>query len=400
MNESPLSHDENLEKADRIAYLIAGHIRGALTEPEKDELDEWIVESDENLELFEKLIDEDNIEMEMQKHLRMEKEKAEALAGVKETIGLKHKGSLHKIWPYMVAASVLVIAFSLYIFKNDNSERKNENSIAHTIKNDKNPGSDKAVLTLSDGRTIILDSTTAGVLANEGDITIKSGTNGEIIYDGQNDELKYNLVSTPRGGQYKLMLGDGTKVWLNAESSLKFPAGFATTVREVELRGEGYFEVAKNERTFKVTILAPSGDKGIVEVLGTHFNVNGYGDKETLQTTLLEGSVRVIKDGKHKVLKPGEKAFFNNEIKVVKADVNEEIAWKNGKFLFRDATIKSIGEQIKRWFDIDVEYEGKVLQHFNMEVSRDVPLSRLLELFEATDQVHFKLGEKKLIIKP
>jgi hypothetical protein len=114
----------------------------------------------------------------------------------------------------------------------------------------------------------------------------------------------------------------------------------------------------------------------------------------------LEGSVKVTKDEKTKVLKPGEKAILNKEIKVVKADVDEETAWKNGKFLFRDATITSIGEQIKRWYDVDVQYEGRVLQHFNMEVSRDVPLSRLLQLFEATDQVHFKLGEKKLIIKP
>jgi len=400
MNESPLSHDENLQKADRTAYLIAGHIRGTLTEPEKDELDDWIIESDENLELFEKLADEDNIEMEMQKHLRMEKEKAEALAGVKETIGLKHKGSLHKIWPYMVAASVLVIAFSLYIFKNDNSERKNEKPIARTTKIDIQAGSDKAVLTLSDGRTIILDSTGTGLLANEGNISIKKGTDGEIVYDGQANEMKYNVVSTPRGGQYKLMLGDGTKVWLNAESSLKFPAGFAATVREVELKGEGYFEVAKNERTFKVTILTPSGNEGMIEVLGTHFNVNGYSDEGTVETTLLEGSVRVIKDGKDKVLKPGEKAFLNKEIKIVKADVNEETAWKNGKFLFRDATIKSIGEQIKRWYDIDVQYEGKVSQHFNMEVSRDVSLSRLLQLFEATGQVHFTLNERRVIIKP
>lgn len=400
MNESHLNHDENLKKADRIAYLIAGHIRGTLTEPEKDELDAWIVESDENLEQFEKLTDEDNIEIAMQQHLHMEKEKADALSGVKEKIGLKRKGSLPKIWPYLVAASVILIAVSLYVFRNNNTGKENEKPIVHTPGNDIKAGSDKAVLTMSDGRTIILDSSGTGLLANEGDITIKKGTDGEIVYNGTDKEIKYNLVSTPRGGQYKLVLGDGTRVWLNAESSLKFPAGFVnTTDRLVELRGEGYFEVAKNEHPFKVKILIPSRDGGMVEVLGTHFNINGYYDDGVVKATLLEGSIKVEKDGKSKIIEPGEQVLINGEIKVVKPDVSEETAWKVGKFLFRDATIQSIGEQIKRWYDIDVEHKEKVLQHFNIEVNRNVPLSRLLQLLEATGQVQFSLVDKKLIIK-
>lgn len=399
MNESHLNHDKNLKKADRIAYLIAGHIRGTLTEPEKDELDAWIVESDENLEQFEKLTDEDNIEIAMQQHLHMEKEKAEALSGVKEKIGLKRKGSLPKIWPYLAAASVIFIAVSLYLFRKNNTEKENEKPIAGTSNNDIKAGSDKAVLTLSDGRTIILDSSGTGLLANEGDITIKKGADGEIVYNGTDKEIKYNLVSTPRGGQYKLVLGDGTRVWLNAESSLKFPAGFVNTDRLVELRGEGYFEVAKNDRPFKVKILTPTGDGGIVEVLGTHFNINGYYDEELVKATLLEGSIKVEKEGKSKIIEPGEQALVNGEIKVVKTDVSEETAWKDGKFLFRDATIQSIGEQIKRWYDIDVEHKEKVLQHFNIEVNRNVPLSRLLQLLEATGQVQFSLVDKKLIIK-
>jgi transmembrane sensor len=401
MKESSNNHDENLEKADRVAYLIAGHINDTLTEPEKDELDDWITESDENLELFEKLTDEDNIEAGIQQHLRLEKEKASALEGIKESIGLKQKSTLQIIWPYMAAASVVLIIVSLVLF-NNNKIKNNEKPIAQgTTKNYIAAGSDKAVLTLSDGRTVILDSSGTGLLANEGNITISKGAQGEIVYEGTSMTTQYNVVSTPRGGQFKITLGDGTKVWLNAESSIKYPAGFATAERVVELRGEGYFEVAKNEsKPFKVKILTSSGDGGMVEVLGTHFNINGYGDEGVVKTTLLEGSVRVTKGEITKTLIPGQAALINGGIKIITAQVNEETAWKDGKFLFRDETIHSIGEQIKRWYDVQVEYEGNNKQLFNTEVSRSVPLSDLLEGLEGTAQVKFHLEGRKLIIRP
>jgi ferric-dicitrate binding protein FerR (iron transport regulator) len=401
MKGLPQNHDENLQKAERIAYLIAGHLKDTLSELERDELDEWITESDENLELFENLTDEDNIEAGIQKHRRMEKEKAEALAGVKEKIGIRQKTNLRKLWPYLAAASVVLIAGSLYIL-NHTKDIPAEKPIAQrTTKSDIQAGSDKAVLTLSDGRTIILNSTVSGLLANEGSISIKKNEHGEIAYEGTEQQMKYNTVSTPRGGEYKLVLGDGTEVWLNAESSIKFPAGFAANDREVELRGEAYFEVAKNAtKPFKVSIITPNGSGGTVTVLGTKFNINAYTDEATVKTMLVEGSVRVEKNNVSKIISPGEQALSSNVITVIKADVREAIAWKEGKFLFRDATIRSIGEQLKRWYDIEVEYQGTISQHFNTEVSRNIPLSKLLSALEATVQVHFNLTGKKLVIKP
>jgi len=401
MKESSNNHDENLKKADRVAYLIAGHLNETLTEAEKDELDDWITESDENLALFEKLTDEDNIEAGIQEHLRLEKEKAEALEDIKETIGLRKKSTLQRIWPYLVAASIVLIAGSVYLNKSSTVIKEIEKPIARTTKNDINPGSDKAVLTLSDGRTIILDSTGSGLLATEGDVSIRRGESGEIVYNGTTMTTQYNVVSTPRGGQYKIILGDGTKVWLNAESAIKYPAGFANAERAVEVKGEAYFEVAKNEaKPFKVKILTPSGEGGLVEVLGTHFNVNGYEDDGIIRTTLLEGSVRVTKDEVSRTLQPGEAALMNNGITIVKADGSDETAWTQGKFLFRDATVQSIGEQIKRWYDVEVEYKGANKQLFNTEVSRDAPLSKLLQALEGTGQVHFTLEGKRLLVKP
>ena len=156
----------------------------------------------------------------------------------------------------------------------------------------------------------------------------------------------------------------------------------------------------KENIPFTVKITGSEGDGGMVKVLGTHFNINGYGDEGLIITTLLEGSVLVEKNGLSKILKPGEQALSAKNIAVVKTDVNEAIAWKNGRFLFRNATIKSIGEQIKRWYDVEVVYGGNIPQHFNTEMSRNLPLSKLLDGLEGTMQVHFSLDGRKLTIKP
>lgn len=402
MKESSNSHDENLQKADRVAYLIAGHIRGTLTEAESDELDDWIVESDENLALFEKLTDEDNIEAAMQQYRRTEEQKAEAWADVKRNIRKEERPSVfHRLWPYFAAASLVLFFLSLYFFLQKNKPIPIEKPIAGEIKpGGVKAGSDKAVLTLADGRTIILDSTGEGMVAREGSVSIQQAGNGGIVYNGSDSSLAYNLVSTPRGGQYQVTLADGTKVWLNAESSLRFPTGMMTASRTVELHGEAYFEVAKNaERPFLVNVSTPTGDGGSIQVLGTHFNVNGYADDGSVVTTLLEGSVSVTKNGVTKKLAPGQNAITRNNVEIAAADVPEAIAWQNGKFLFRDATIRSIGEQIKRWYNVEVEYGDNIPGLFNTEASRKAPLATLLDGLEGTGQVHFTLQGKKLLIK-
>jgi ferric-dicitrate binding protein FerR (iron transport regulator) len=402
MEPTSNNHDEDLQKAERIAYLIAGHIRETLTPKEADELDDWVSESDENLELFEKLTDEENIELGIQKYLQIEKEKAGALSGVKQAVGLKRKTTIRKILPYLVAASVIIIAVSIYMIKTGTSGLIIEKPIVENGAGDIAPGSTKAVLTLSDGRTIILDSTGNGIIAEDGGVKVTKQNGGELSYHSSDaNVLTFHTLSTPRGGRYNLTLPDGSKVWLNAESSLRYPITFTGTDRLVELRGEAYFEVAKKEASsFSVKIISANGAGETVRVLGTHFNINSYADEGTVITTLLEGSIEIEKNGKTKLLSPGEQALTSTDIKVIKTDVNEAVAWKEGKFLFRDATVRSIGEQIKRWYDVDVTYEGNITQKFNTEMSRNLPLLKLLDALEGTMQVHFTLDGKKLIIKP
>jgi len=398
MNESPTNHDENLQKAERIAYLIARHIQDTLTPEERIELDDWVTESDENLELFEKLTDEDNLEAGIEQYLQKEKMKEAAFVKVQERI---RKEKRFKEWPYVIAICFLLAAVSFYVFRVKPKNNLTENPIAKkTTPNDIAPGGNKAVLTLSNGRTIILDSSGSSTVASEGQVTIDK-KEGELLYAGKSDETNNNSISVPRGGQYRVALSDGTKVFLNAESSLKYPVSFNGNTREIELTGEAYFEVAKDAtKPFIVSTKSKDGTIQKITVLGTHFNINAYEDEGKVYTTLLEGSVKVERNGISKILKPGEQAVCSNEIEVKKVDVDEVVAWKEGKFVFHDATIESIGEQIKRWYDVDVVYEGKITKLFNTEVSRNVPLSKLLSGLEGTGLVQFKLENKKLIIQP
>jgi ferric-dicitrate binding protein FerR (iron transport regulator) len=398
------SHEDDLKKAERIAYLIAGHIKDSLIPAEQDELDDWVSASDENLELFEKLTDEDNIELGVQQYLQIEKEKAAALARVKEKVGLipKRKSIIKKIAPYLVAASVILIAATVYFIKTEAWNKNIEKPFAKNNQKDIAPGSDKAVLTLPDGRTIILDEAKNGLVTEDDGVIVTKQDGGELSYHSSDAaELAFHTLSIPRGGKFTLKLPDGTMVWLNAESSLRYPTRFNGQDRNVELDGEAYFEVTPDAKApFIVTFKTPNNNEGTVKVLGTHFNINSYSDEGVVITTLLEGSVAVSGNGESKLLKPGEQALSSSSIKVVKTNADEAVAWKDGKFLFRDATVHTIGEQIKRWYDIDVAYEGNITQHFNAEMNRDLPLSKLLDGLEGTMQVHFNLVEKKLTIKP
>lgn len=401
MKHNDLNEGDQLPAAERIAYLIAGYLANTLTEAEHDELDDWVVASEENTKFFEELTDEDNIEAGIRWHQNLERQKA--LQKIKEDLGLRRaeRPFFRSFWPYLVAACLLLSVAGIYLLKTAVPKKITPALVKNNGVNAIHPGQDQAVLTLANGRTIILDSTGTGLLATEGSVHVSKQRGGEILYSGNDKNRNYNIVSTPRGGQYKLVLGDGTRVWLNAESSLKFPAGFAPHHRDVELQGEAYFEVAKNPaQPFKVTIKSPSGNGGTVEVLGTHFNINSYGEEATVKTTLLEGSVQVEREGKRVVLKPGQQAQSGIGINVIMVNPEEAVAWKNGLFLFRDAPIYAIGAQISRWYNLDVEYRGSIPYHFNAAIDRKEPLAQLLNLLAGTKQVHFSVENKKLIISP
>lgn len=210
-------------------------------------------------------------------------------------------------------------------------------------------------------------------------------------------KLGYNTAATPRGGQYEFILSDGTKVWLNAASSIRFPVAFPKNERKVQVTGEAYFEVASNPNSpFFVETQGQT-----IQVLGTSFNVNAYDDEQSVRTTLLTGSVNVTAQGISKRLQPGEQARYENgNLSIGVADVGNVIAWKNGYFSFKDDDMHSVMRQIARWYNIDVSYEGQIPdRNFSGEISRNVNLSQILEIL-TFKKIHYRISETTLTITP
>jgi len=279
------------------------------------------------------------------------------------------------------------------------------NVTAQVKHHDLPPGRDAAVLTLADGRTILLDSA-SGTISQQGGANVIN-KNGQVSYakasgnEGQ-PAIVYNTVSTARGNQYQLVLADGSKVWLNSASSLRFPTSFTGNSREVELDGEGYFEITKDaSKPFHVKTKTQH-----IEVLGTHFNVNAYQDEEATRTTLLEGKVKVssMGNGQWSMLKPGEQASLSlssgtsQNISVQTADVDKVMAWKNGWLDFDDTDLRTIMRQISRWYDVDIRYEIKTnSETYGGRISRNLNLSNILKMLENYG-VHFKLEGKTLTV--
>ncbi|HXB30398.1 MAG TPA: FecR family protein [Puia sp.] len=268
---------------------------------------------------------------------------------------------------------------------------------------DINPGKNNAVLKLSNGAIIILDSAKKGVIAVQGDEKLILLDSGKLSYThavipgSEPEGISFNTISTPRAAQYQLVLSDGTKVWLNAASSLRYPTAFTGKDRSVELTGEGYFEVTKNkEKPFVVH----TNDMEIT-VLGTHFNIMAYEDENDIQTTLLEGIVNVHHDKQTDLLKPGKQAILrrdNNKMIVSDANINQAVAWKNGYFYFDKSDINEIMRQVSRWYDLDIVYEAQLPDmKFSGKIERRIPLSGITHLL-ASSQIHFRIEGKKFII--
>lgn len=285
-----------------------------------------------------------------------------------------------------------------------------EKNIDLPVQKDIEPGDDKAILTLGDGSKIILDDAQNGILANQGGNSILKAAEGELIYsfteetiskpaDKVTEQIIYNTIETPKGGKFQVRLPDGSKVWLNAASSLRFPTNFSGSKRQVELNGEAYFEVAHDEsKVFEVNTSTQ-----IVQVLGTHFNINAYADEPSVNTTLLEGSVRVsdVRTNLSQLLKPGEQSQLTEHIEVINVkNKAEAVAWKEGYFQFNEADIETVMRQIERWYDVKVKYEGEIpLYRFGGEIERSLSLLQVLKILEKT-KVHFRLEGREVIVMP
>ncbi|MFA7472115.1 MAG: FecR domain-containing protein [Spirosomataceae bacterium] len=301
--------------------------------------------------------------------------------------------SLHRlVTPSRVAAAVFLIlslAGAWYIMSNQGSkETMTDESTLHAI--DLPPGSDQGILTLTDGSQIVLGSVSTGMLARQGNTLIQKIEDGLVAYTGEDASLEpgLNTLTVPSGGKYSLVLPDGSRVWLNAESSITFPTAFSGRKRSVKISGEVYFDVAKDpDRPFIVQV----GNNRQIRVLGTQFNVNAYSDEEEITTTLLEGSVEILPGGNAGLavrLKPGEQAAFSETGQIsVRHGVNtdEIVAWKNGMFHFEKADIQSVMRQISRWYNVEVVYEGPLPNRsFSGKIDRQSNASEALDILRFT----------------
>jgi len=330
----------------------------------------------------------------------------EILTGIQAEIGKRSKISHYKFWLAAAAVFFLMLTAGLIFFKSENLPPIKADIVYH--KQDIPPGGNKAVLTLTDGEQVVLNDSTVHQLAKQTGSSIIKAAGGILIYKANSSAENsgtetgakiFNTITTPRGGQYQIILPDGTHVWLNAASSLKFPAAFKGGRRLVELNGEAYFEVAKDKQ--KPFIVHTDNQE--VEVLGTHFNVSSYAN-ETTKTTLLEGSVKVLAQAHQKVLVPGEQAQTSTDAKVIKVmpvSVEDAIAWKNGYFVFNDEKLESIMQRVSRWYDVECQFEGKQGElSFLGVVERSKNISSLLKVLESTGNVHFKIEGRKIIVMP
>ncbi len=274
------------------------------------------------------------------------------------------------------------------------------------------PGTDKAFLTLSDGKKIALDDVPVGVLIDDADFEVRKSEDGMLEYHRagkQHTPIEVagsHTISTPRGGKYRIILPDGSRVWLNAASSLRYPVRFNDSGRMVELTGEAYFEIvpARSEENQQRVGFRVIAGKQIVDVLGTHFNISSYSDEETARTTLLEGSIRISGTGHAQslLLKPGQQCIPrpSGGFHVLEhVNVNEAVAWKKNQFSFNGLAIQGIMRQLARWYDIDVQYSGHIPEeHLTGYVSRDVPLSRVLQMLEKISELKFVLDGRTVIV--
>jgi len=375
-----MEHQDPYDKAQ----LLLRYLRNEATIGEQQAVEDWLNENEDNRAFLNQLQTEEGLLEETKFFNQIEKE--QAWKQLQKAIIPKTR----TLWPRIAAAaSVLLIlsAGGYFLLK----PKQQQQQIAQNQTKDIAPGHNQATLTLAGGKRIILTKGLSGLLATQGKTTIHATKNDIAYSNSQNgDQVSYNTLSTAKGEQspYPLVLADGTKVWLNAESSITFPTAFIQKERIVKITGEAYFEVAHNEQhPFKVQTATQT-----IQDIGTHFDVNAYADEPVTRTTLMEGSVKV----NNIFLKPGEQT---DGLHINNVDTEAAIAWKNGVFMFDSENIQVIMRKIARWYDVDIQYQGDVTtEKYNGTISRYENVSQVLSMMRKTNTVHFKVEGRRITV--
>ncbi|SEW44046.1 FecR family protein [Chitinophaga sp. YR573] len=372
---------------EQLTELFKRYFEGTATETERQELMELVMESDDVL-----------LESVMrQRWEALQGTTVQTPSGAHVLAAILDKPvrmrPVRQRWYWAAAAVLLLVSIGGYF------QLKNHTEIRGVAKIGKvTPGYERATLTLDDGSMVQLDSTGNRTLQQGGSLIRQQG--GQLVYTASaaKDAMTYNTLRTPRGGQFKVTLPDGTTVWLNAASSIRYPTTFPGKERRVEMSGEAYFEVAKNEgKPFKVS----ANGKAEVKVLGTHFNVDAYPEEGIIKTTLLEGAVSMSTPANPPVLlKPGQQATAGlADIKVVNdANIDQVMAWRYGLFNFDRSNLQSVMNELSRWYDVSVRYEGQIPSRtFRGKIKRDLSLTQVLEVLQDVN-IKFRMEGKTIVV--
>ncbi|HEV7780482.1 MAG TPA: FecR domain-containing protein [Chitinophagaceae bacterium] len=395
-----------LENYEHIAALITRHNNGQLSVTEQSELDAWINLSPGNKVLFEELTDPDILRLHL-KGLQISDTEAiwikikEHIPAQTKVVHRVHFLKTSRIW-WAAACLLIALTAGYFIFFD---QKKDPKETIVKVKKDNDvlaPAITKAMIRLSDGRSIPVDSLTQLKMGN---VQLTKNANGEVIYAGTNNVVEYNTLVNPKGSKVQtITLADGTKVWMNAESTLKYFTSVGKGERKVEITGECYFEVAASPNPSAGGALRPFIVKDVaknteVQVLGTHFNVNTYSDEPVIKVTLLEGSVKVTKGNSTGILKPGQQAQVTSDVKVVNGvDIEAIMAWKNGFFSFNNTDLPTVMRQISRWYDVEIKFEGKIPDmRFGGEISTTSTAAQVLKILEKS-KVKFRIEGKVIYV--
>jgi transmembrane sensor len=394
-----------MSDSEKIAELIFRYLRDELTEDQLRELNEWRKSSPQNEQIFREETDIENIRSGLKEMYDNQDPVWQKMLEKAPQIGVP--GVRKRFFPGLWAAAAIFLALlcaGWYLLRHETPEKHNLSNRQTPVPKDISPGGHHATLILANGSSILLDTARNGFLAGQGGSTVLKQDSGQLAYRRNTmarnggEKTDYNILQIPRGGEFSLVLSDGTKVWLNSASSLRYPTAFSSDTRSVELSGEGYFEVAKSKIPFYVVMR----DHSQVEVLGTHFNIMVYTDEPYIATTLLEGRVKVTRGNISQIINPGEQAkIIYGSIQVLhEVDVENAVAWKNGRILFKDADIETIMRLVSRWYNVDVEYTG-IVKHRSISggISRNANLSELLKILELNN-IHFTIEGKKIKVNP